>query len=239
MITPSLEHESVFWDSGLSLVAGLDEVGRGSLAGPVVAGAVIFPPDVSLLAKLLGVRDSKTLSAKQRQKALVLIKEHALAYSVGEVDAPTVDLHGIVAGVKEAMRLALATLSVQPQALIIDALTLKGSWPQDSFPKADAHSLSVAAASIVAKEYRDELMRNAAPNYPGYGLERNVGYASKEHMDALKALGPTPFHRRSFLGFLQVKEPEINGVVSIADTLKEKAGASKNLRSDSYSLLDD
>lgn len=176
-------------------VAGVDEAGRGPLAGPVAAAAVILDP-----ARLpRGVDDSKALTAKEREEAFEKILARALTVavafaSVGEIDEGDIRKASLI-----AMARAIAGLSVRPQLVLVDGRDLPDlPCPGQAIIKGDAASLSIAAASIVAKVTRDRLMRHLATLYPGYGFEANAGYATKDHLDALTALGPTPFHRMSF-----------------------------------------
>lgn len=199
-VMPHLAHESRFWNHGYRAVAGLDEAGRGAWAGPVHAGAVIFAPQETNWEALEGVRDSKTLSPAQREAALAAIQATALAWSVGWASAAEIDALGIVPATQLAMYRALAALAVAPEALLIDALRLpESALPQHSFPFADALSLSVAAAGIVAKVSRDRWMcEQAETNFAGYGFAQHKGYGTRQHRLALAALGPCPLHRRSF-----------------------------------------
>ena len=200
MDIPTLEIELALRAQGHRFIAGLDEAGRGAWAGPVVAAAVVLPldrPDLELA--LDGVRDSKQLSPVAREARFDEIRQVALGIAVG-VSAPAViDRDGILPATRRAMRQALAHLSPQPRCLILDHLRLATvSLPQLAFPKADAHSLSVAAASIVAKVTRDCLMRLLDERYPGYGFARHKGYGTVVHRAALAGLGPAPVHRMSF-----------------------------------------
>ena len=195
---PDSEFERQFHLQGYSHVAGLDEVGRGCLAGPVAAGAVILPcrpsDDLSAL-----VRDSKQLSSKQREAAYEVITDAALAHSVGWTTPAEIDQTGIVPSVRLAMRRALSKLRPAADSLLIDALTLPAvKLPQKSIIKGDSKSLSIAAASIVAKVERDGLMSKLSEEYPGYGFESHKGYGTKRHMAAIQRLGPCPEHRMSF-----------------------------------------
>lgn len=199
-IYPTTEVEEAFWREGLRHVAGLDEAGRGPWAGPVYAAAVILPPDPSRLATLRNVRDSKTLSAAQRERCFDDIARAALAVGVGCAEVEEIDALGIVPATRAAMRRALAALEVQSEALILDAITLHSvPLPQKAFARADVTSLSVAAAGIVAKVSRDRWMIEAAETaFPGYGFARHKGYGTPQHQAALDRLGVCPLHRRSF-----------------------------------------
>ena len=190
--------ENALWGQGTTYIAGVDEVGRGPLAGPVVAGAVIFPPDIDE-SSLVGIRDSKELTASVRERLDVRIHKVALAVGIGRASVREVDVVGIVGATRRAMSRAIGKLSPQPQALLIDALSLPGiGLPQQCPVKGDRVSLSIAAASIVAKVARDKLMREADRRYPGYGFSRNKGYGTREHMGALELQGPCIIHRVSF-----------------------------------------
>lgn len=200
METPTLEIELALRAQGHRRIAGLDEAGRGAWAGPVVAAAVILPldrPDVK--RALAGVRDSKQLSPTARDAHFDIIREVALGIGVG-VSAPAViDRDGILPATRRAMRQALRRLSPQPECLIIDHLQLRSvPLPQVAFPKADVRSLSVAAASIVAKVTRDRLLVQLDERYSGYGFARHKGYGTAAHRAALDDLGPTHIHRMSF-----------------------------------------
>ena len=195
---PGFELENAIWGQGTTYVAGVDEVGRGPLAGPVVAGAVIFPQDIDE-SSLIGIRDSKELTATTRERLDVWIHEVALAVGIGRASAREVDVVGIVGATRRAMSRAIGKLQPRPQALLIDALSLPGiCLPQQCPVKGDRVSLSIAAASIVAKVARDRLMREADRRYPGYGFSRNKGYGTREHMGALELQGPCIIHRVSF-----------------------------------------
>ena len=199
-LLPSLTYEMRLWADGFCTVAGLDEAGRGAWAGPVVAAAVILPPDRPELARhLLGVRDSKTLTARRREELLEVIEQHALAWGVGVVLPTSIDASGIVPATREAMILALEALSPPADHLLIDHVSLPElPLPQISLPKGDARILSIAAASIVAKVSRDRLMVNLDAEYPGYGFARHKGYGTPQHQVALARLGPSAIHRLSF-----------------------------------------
>ena len=192
-----LTHERRLWDSGRSLIAGVDEVGRGPLAGPVVAAAVILPHDFDVL----GIDDSKKLSPKKREELAEVIKEKALAWSVGWVGPERIDEINILEATKEAMTQAVQGLSLQPDHVLIDGnFTVRSlALPQTAIVKGDANSTSIAAASILAKVTRDRYMEEMDAVYPGYAFASNKGYGTKAHYDGLRAQGPTPIHRRSFI----------------------------------------
>jgi len=197
---PDLQFEIGLWDNGLRLVAGLDEAGRGALAGPVAVGAVILPPDPHLSGTLAGVRDSKQMTPIQRDLCAPLIQEVALAWSVAYASHAEIDRLGIVPATRLAGMRALEALIPQPTFLLTDfRLELPESeLPQISLPKGDARCLSIAAASVLAKTTRDALMRELDGQYPGYGLGQNKGYGTQAHRFALKRLGYSSIHRKSF-----------------------------------------
>ncbi|MBR2098831.1 MAG: ribonuclease HII [Firmicutes bacterium] len=192
-----LTHERRLWDSGRSYIAGVDEVGRGPLAGPVVAAAVILPRDFDVL----GIDDSKTLSPKKREELFEVIKEKALAWAVGWVGPERIDEINILEATKEAMKQAVQGLSLPPDHVLIDGnFTVRAlALPQTAIVKGDANSTSIAAASILAKVTRDRYMEEMDAVYPGYAFASNKGYGTKAHYDGLKAQGPTPIHRKTFI----------------------------------------
>lgn len=199
VVVPSLDWETRLWGQGYRRVAGLDEVGRGAWAGPVVAAAVILPPDDQVARRLKGVCDSKLLSSARREALLAVISRHALALGVGAVAPAAIDAVGIVAATRQAMALALRVLWPPPECLLIDYLRLPDvPLPQESMPRGDAVVLSIAAASIVAKVSRDRMMAGLDGVFPGYGFARHKGYGTKEHQAALACLGPSAVHRLSF-----------------------------------------
>lgn len=201
-VSPSLKFESDLWDSGLIHVAGLDEAGRGALAGPVAVGAVILPhADKTLLARTLNrARDSKQLTARARESLAPIIKEAAVAWSVGFATADEIDSQGIVRATRLAAIRALHQFSISPQYLLTDfRLELPQlSISQTSLVQGDAHCLSIACASILAKTERDALMRELDERYPGYGLAKHKGYGTQAHRSAMRRLGVSSIHRRSF-----------------------------------------
>lgn len=186
--------EKLAWAAGAQLVAGVDEVGRGSLFGPVVAGAVILPPDY----RIKGLRDSKLLDAPTREKLAERIKQHAIAWAVAAVDVARIDQLNIYWASLLAMRNAIAQLSPAPDHLLLDAVRVDWPCSQTKIIHGDALSISIAAASIVAKVERDTMIRRWDPVYPHYDLASNKGYRSPKHIAALKEHGPTPLHRLSF-----------------------------------------
>jgi ribonuclease HII len=195
-----LRYEYTLREQGFSRVAGLDEAGRGAWAGPVVAGAVILPLDHFDLARALkGVNDSKQLSAATRETLLPLILETALAVGTGHATHIEIDALGIVCATQLAMRRALAALAVQPDILLTDALRLPGvDLPCKPLVKGDQKSLSIAAASIVAKVSRDQWIDRLDESYPQYGFLVHKGYGTDLHQRALRRFGPTPYHRMTF-----------------------------------------
>ena len=196
---PSLKHERALRRKGWLRVAGVDEVGRGAWAGPVVAAALILPDNATRLPRLHAVHDSKQLTPRQRENLFPIILEHCLAYAIGQADAAEIDALGIARATRLAMRRAVDTLTPQPDALLIDAMRLPEiDLPQRAFNFADSISLSVAAASIIAKVTRDRMMIEMETRYPGYGFDRHKGYGTRIHQEALQSLGACAIHRRTF-----------------------------------------
>ena len=179
-------------------ICGIDEVGRGPLAGPVMAGAVILPPNCDILY----LNDSKQLSEKKREELYDIIMEKAIAVGIGAATPARIDEINILQADYEAMAKAVGKLTVKPDVLLIDAVHIPQleAYEQISIIKGDAKSVSIAAASIVAKVTRDRLMKELDAQYPAYGFAQNKGYGSAEHIAALKKYGPCPLHRRSFIG---------------------------------------
>jgi ribonuclease HII len=197
-LAPNLVEERSLWAQGFDLVAGVDEVGRGPLAGPVVAGAVILSPD-SDFRWLLHVRDSKQLRPAERRELAAYIWRDALAIGVGFVSHAAVDRLRIAEATRQAMLRAVGELRRRPQYLIIDALSLAAcSLPQKGIIGGDARCISIAAASIVAKVARDRYMESQDRRFSGYDFARNKGYPTRRHLQALRRLGPCDLHRRSF-----------------------------------------
>jgi ribonuclease HII len=182
---------------GFRTIAGVDEVGRGALFGPVVAAAVILPEKVGILARM-GLKDSKQLDRKSRERLDRKIRKMALAIGIVAIDAETIDRINIYQASRLAMRLAVEQLPVTPDHLIVDALRIDYPCPQTKLYYGDALCLSIAAASVVAKVYRDALCSELDKQFPQYGLASHKGYATPEHRAALKQHGPCPLHRRSF-----------------------------------------
>jgi ribonuclease HII len=208
---PTFFFESSLWSHGIELVAGVDEVGRGPLAGPVAAGAVILPSGVRATGRFrwLGrVRDSKQLSPEVREELAHHIWEHAVAAGVGFVSVEPLDRIGIAEASRQAMLAAIGDLSERPRHLLIDAFFIRScSLPQTPIIRGDGRSRSIACASIIAKVARDRFMGQQEVLYPGYGFYANKGYATREHMDALKQLGPCALHRRSFAPVREMLAP--------------------------------
>lgn len=191
-----LTFERELWAQGVELVAGVDEAGRGPLAGPVVAAAVIFRPEV----RIPGVTDSKQLSAQAREELVVQIRRRALVIGVGAASCREVDRLNILRASHLAMRRAIARLDPLPGHILVDGLPVPELGAgHTAIVDGDAKSFTIACASIVAKTVRDRLMRRLARRYPAYGWDTNVGYGTPEHVTALDALGPTAHHRRSFV----------------------------------------
>lgn len=186
--------EKKAWESGAKLVAGVDEVGRGSLFGPVVAAAVILEPSY----RIRGLRDSKLLQQADREKLAPRIREHAICYAVAAVDVARIDQINIYHASKLAMKLAVEQLTTRPDHLLVDAMRIDFDCAQTPIIHGDALSISIAAASILAKVERDAMIRAWDPIYPEYGLASNKGYSTPKHKKTLRELGPTPLHRQSF-----------------------------------------
>jgi ribonuclease HII len=197
---PTLQKEIALLEQGYRFVAGLDEAGRGAWAGPVVAAAVILPSNqLNLSETLAGLRDSKKLNKDKREQFFELIQKTALSISVGTAPAEMVDQINVIGATRYAMQQALANLSVSPDYLLLDYLRLPDiDLPQDAFAKADDLSLTVAAASVIAKVTRDRLMVEFSQKYPGYDFDRHKGYGTPAHRAALTRQGPCPLHRMSY-----------------------------------------
>ncbi|OLC28745.1 MAG: ribonuclease HII [Acidobacteria bacterium 13_1_20CM_2_55_15] len=190
-----LHFERLLWKAGIQHIAGVDEVGMGPLAGPVVAAAVIFPRGV----EIDGIDDSKALDEETRKRLQREIHSRASAVAIGVVEVEEIDRINIYRAGIRAMQLALENLPLTPQHILVDSRTIPGFiQPQNSFDKGDGINFSIAAASIVAKVYRDGLMTELDRRYPGYGFAGHKGYATPEHQRAIRELGPCPIHRRSF-----------------------------------------
>lgn len=196
---PDFSFEIPLWEIGVHRVAGIDEAGRGPLAGPVTAAMVIFPPEPGLMTVLKGVRDSKELAPARREIWSQRIKELAIGWGVGFASHAEIDACGIVYATRLAACRALADCKIRPQHLLLDYILLPDNpLPQTSLVKGDARSLSIAAASILTKTARDARLCELDEVYPGYGFADNKGYGTAGHLEALERLGPSPVHRRSF-----------------------------------------
>ena len=189
-----LRYEKELYVQGINLIAGVDEVGRGPLAGPVVAAAVILPQN----CKIKGLNDSKKIPKKKHEEIFQAVKENALAIGIGIMDNHVIDQVNIYEATKLAMNDAVSQLQPQPQHLLIDAMRLDLPITQTSIIKGDANSLSIAAASIIAKVTRDKIMANYDQEFPGYDFAQNAGYGTAKHLEGLAKLGLTTIHRTSF-----------------------------------------
>ena len=187
-------YEKEFYAQGISLIAGVDEVGRGPLAGPVVAAAVILPKN----CKIKGLNDSKKIPKKKHEEIFQAVKDKALAIGIGIMDNHVIDQVNIYEATKLAMKEAISQLDPQPEHLLIDAMKLDLPISQTSIIKGDANSLSIAAASIVAKVTRDKIMSNYDQEFPGYDFTQNAGYGTARHLEGLENQGVSPIHRTSF-----------------------------------------
>jgi len=191
-----LNFERVLWRTGVRWIAGVDEVGVGPLAGPVVAAAVVFPPDT----EIDGVDDSKRLDAPTRERLAIEIRERAEGVGIGHADVDEIDSVNIYQAALLAMRRAVEALPMVPQHVLVDARKVPGlQMPQNQFNKGDGINFSIAAASIVAKTHRDRLMVELDAAYPSYGFARHKGYCTAEHQEAIRRHGPCPVHRRSYI----------------------------------------
>lgn len=190
-----MHFERVLWKAGIVHIAGVDEVGMGPLAGPVVAAAVVFPPGT----EIEGIDDSKALDEETRVRLDSEIRQKASGIGLGIVEVDEIDRLNIYHAGLRAMQVALGNLPVAPQHVLVDCRTIPGvTQPQNSFDKGDGLNFSIASASIVAKVFRDRLMVELDAQYPGYGFAGHKGYATPEHQNAIRELGPCPIHRRSF-----------------------------------------
>lgn len=195
---PTLNEEKKLYVMGYQFIAGIDEVGRGSLAGPVVASAVILPPSPKG-NWLSWVRDSKEISVKKREALIEPIMGSAITVGIGTVPPDAIDLWGISKATRAAMNIAIGKLRQCPQCILIDAVKLPHlKILQKSIIHGDRLSQSIACASIIAKVHRDRMMKEFNEIYPGYGFARHKGYGTREHISSLRQLGPSPIHRRSF-----------------------------------------
>lgn len=201
-----LQVEREYWNRGVTRVGGVDEVGVGPLAGPLVAAAVILPREVPLR----GIDDSKKLSVHQRERLAREIEDCALAWGVGVVEVAEVDRLNVFWASLEAMRRAVLNLALDPEQLLVDARLIPDlAIPQQSIVGGDRRSYSIAAASIVAKVTRDRMMRDFDRLYPEYGFARHMGYGTRFHLEALQRFGPSPIHRQSFVPVRQARLPGI------------------------------
>lgn len=192
-----LSYERGFWSRGFSHIAGVDEAGRGPLAGPVVAAAVVLPPG----AMIPGAADSKVLKPDDRDELCREVMGRARCVAAGAASVREIDRLNILVATRLAMARALGALPIAPEHVVVDGLPVKDlGWDHQAVVGGDGSVHSIACASIVAKVLRDRLMRRLARRYPGYGWETNVGYGTREHVEALRRLGPTPHHRLTFNG---------------------------------------
>ena len=204
-------YEEALYDSGISLVCGVDEAGRGPIAGPLVVAACILPP----LLKIEGINDSKQLSRSKREKLYKEITKNAIAYKIVYVSEQEIDETNIYSATIMGMQKAISELKIKPEHVLIDFMKLKDlDIPSTSITHGDALSASIAAASILAKVSRDQYMAKMDQKYPNYGFKHNMGYCTKMHMKALEELGPTPIHRKTFYPvskyFNEVKQLELD-----------------------------
>jgi ribonuclease HII len=196
---PDFHYEQALWKAGVQFVAGIDEAGRGPIAGPVSAAALILPAEPELSQSLKGVRDSKQMTAAEREFWAVRLKTCAVSWGVGFGSSQEIDLLGIMPAIFLAVQRALDQLQHPPQHLLIDYLKLPNCiYPQTALVKGDARSLSIAAASILAKVHRDVLLTEFDDLYPGYGFASHKGYCTPQHLKALQRMGFCPIHRQSF-----------------------------------------
>lgn len=195
------KYETELYQKGKTFIAGIDEVGRGPLAGPVMTCAVILPKDCNVL----GINDSKKLSASQRENICIQLKKIAIDISISKLEADEIDKINILQSVYKSMKQSVNNLNTKPDIVLVDAVSIPNiNVEQLSIVKGDAKSISIAAASIIAKVTRDKLMDEYSKKYPEYGFERNKGYGTKEHIDAIKEYGLCPIHRRTFVKNLEV-----------------------------------
>ena len=204
-----LSYERELWQQGLTVVAGVDEAGCGPLAGPVVAGAVVFPCawlEAGLAGALRGLNDSKQLTEAQREKYYAILTTHAdIRWAVALVDAEMIDRINIYQAAHRAMNLALDQLQPPPDHVLVDGRPVKSMcFPNTPLVKGDARSYSIAGASVLAKVTRDRMMREFDQLYPGYGFAEHKGYGTPQHLAAIQSLGPCAIHRRSFAPFRPV-----------------------------------
>lgn len=199
-------YEENLWNRNINYVVGVDEVGRGPLAGPVVAAAVILDPN----NRIEGLKDSKQLSSKRRKELLVLIKENAIAYAYSFVNEKTIDIINIYQASKKAMLDAIGKLEIKPEYILSDAMPLaESNLPFESIIKGDTLSASIAAASILAKETRDDFMIEMDLKYPGYGFAKHKGYPTKQHLFVLEQKGICEIHRKTYKPVKRIIERQI------------------------------
>lgn len=190
----NLEYETKYYNLGYKHIAGSDEAGRGPLAGPLVVAACILPKGYTNEL----INDSKKLTDKKRRYLFDIIKKDALAYHIEVIDVETIDKINIYQASKLGMKICLEKLTHKPEVALLDAMNLDLDYPVESIIKGDEKSISIAAASILAKVYRDDLMIEYAKVYPGYDFEKNKGYGTKKHLEAIETIGITPIHRKTY-----------------------------------------
>jgi len=196
---PTLEYEKQLWGAGFRIVAGLDEAGRGAWAGPVYAAAVVLPTDTRMVNLLNGVRDSKRMTPLQRNRWRGCIQSASISWTIGSATHEEIDKLGIVPATCLAMRRAIDEMIYEPTYLLVDYIEISNcACPQISLPKGDCRSLSIAAASVLAKTARDAYMVELDQRFPGYGFAFHKGYGTRQHRTALAEIGPCPVHRYSF-----------------------------------------
>jgi len=196
---PPLRYEKELWTLGYKYIGGIDEAGRGAWAGPVAAAVVVFPTDAGILRSLARVRDSKCMTPLQRERAAPIIKSESLAWGIGFSSSQEIDEIGILPATRQAIMRALEMLPFPPEYLLLDYIHWPGlASPHLALPKGESLSLSIAAASVLAKTARDSFMRELEIQHPGYGFDRHKGYGTAGHRAALRRFGMSPFHRKSF-----------------------------------------
>lgn len=204
--TPDIAFEAGLWNVGVTRIAGIDEAGRGALAGPVVAAALVLPPNPEILACLQGVRDSKQLAPLEREAWSESLRKVAVAWGVGFASHLEIDALGIAPATRLAAQRALHCLAIEPEHLLLDYIFLPDSdCPQTALIKGDARCLSIAGASILAKTARDALMRDLEEEYPGYGFAAHKGYGTPQHLEALQLLGASPVHRITYAPIRKIR----------------------------------
>lgn len=224
----TLKFEKLAWASGATLVAGLDEVGRGSLFGPVVAAVVILDP----ARRIRGLRDSKLLPAERREELAILIRERAIAWAIAAVDAARIDQINIYQASRLAMLRAVQQLTPAASHLLVDAVRIDCELPQRAIIHGDALSVSIAAASIIAKVERDRMVAAWDPVFPIYGLASNKGYSTPRHLAALREVGPSPLHRQSFAPVWSAPIPQ-----EVLSFMQDAAGAVEILAKEEAAAL--